>query len=367
MNNNTVMIKPIASAFVLVLLAQLSVAQVVIRTGTNIGFVNTPDIVIQTTGNITTSNATDFSSARLTLILAGTDLSLTGNLVAATLKVAGAGTKTINNDLTVSTSAEFTEGILTPATSAVIKFTGDGNAVTGGSATSYINGPFYQAGGGYRFFPIGIDGTYSPATFESIEDAGDVAVEVATQGQAVTFNPENILSIDNAHYWKITNSDPSVINSRVTLGLNNITPASEGSLSVLQAADLTSEVENLGYSSFDNSNITSRGKVISPILVIGSIPEIIVKVRDLITPFIADEVNDQLYIEHIEDFDFNNVTMLDRWGVVVKRWENFKNPADYDFSKLGPGNYIVVVEFGNLAEGSPVGKISQMVTVLKTN
>ena len=91
------------------------------------------------------------------------------------------------------------------------------------------------------------------------------------------------------------------------------------------------------------------------------------KVRDLITPYLVDGQNDKLYIEQIDAFDFNTVTLLDRWGVVVKRWEKYTNDIPYDFSQLGPGNYIVVVEYGNLAEGGTINKVSQMVTVLKTN
>jgi hypothetical protein len=41
--------------------------------------------------------------------------------------------------------------------------------------------------------------------------------------------------------------------------------------------------------------------------------------------------------------------------------------VDDDFTQLSPGNYIVLVECRDTVDGNPAEKISQMVTVLKTN
>jgi hypothetical protein len=135
----------------------------------------------------------------------------------------------------------------------------------------------------------------------------------------------------------------------------------------MEAATTGSTATNLRYFSVDDTQVTSLDGVTNPIIAIGSIREITLKVRDLITPFLLDGENDKLYIEQIDAFDFNTVTLLDRWGVVVKRWEKYTNEVQYDFSQLGPGNYIVIVEYGSLAEGATMQKVSQMVTVLKTN
>lgn len=340
-------------------------AQLIIRPGTSVAFSSEKtDIVINAADDITTNGATDFSAANLQLILIG-DLALTGNLVATTLTLSG-GTATLNNNLTVSQSMSLTGGQLTPAGTGKILFTGDGRAITGGSNQSYINGMLYQSGGGYRFYPIGANGIYAPATFENIGATTETGVEVVATDAALSFNPEDLISIDPAHHWQIATGDPAAINTRVSLGLNGITPASEGSLAVVQADATGSPAVNLGVFSLDDTQVTSRVSVTKPLLAVGIIPKVVVKVRDLITPFDAAD-NNSLYIEKIDAFDYNTVTLMDRWGVVIKRWDNFTNDVDYDFSQLSPGNYIVLVEFGNNSDGGTKEKISQMVTVLKTN
>jgi hypothetical protein len=82
-------------------------------------------------------------------------------------------------------------------------------------------------------------------------------------------------------------------------------------------------------------------------------------------------LNDELYIENIGKFSFNKVTLLDRWGVMVKEWKNFTNFNDpvnpnqngFNFTKLSAGNYICIVEYGS--EGKMNKKKSQMITVLQ--
>jgi len=350
----------------------LTYGQFIIRSGTSIAFNQSPDIVIQTAGAVTTNNATDFSNARLQLNLAGTDLAITGDMTVTILRVMAEGEKNINSTLTVSEAIEFNLGILMPGNSGKILFTGDGSSVTGGNSSSFVKGPFFQTGGGYRFFPLGYTpgaNVYAPATFENsgVESSEEMSVAVIAGDAALGFDNTRIKSIDNSRYWEINTSDPSSINSRVSLGVDGITPASEGSFAVVEAASVGGEATALGFSFLDASLVTSRGEVTKSILAIGVVPEVVVLVHDLITPFLVDGANDKLTIDQLEQFDFNTVTMLDRWGGVVKRWENFTNEVTYDFSQLGPGNYIVVVEYGNLAEGSVTEKVSQMVTVLKTN
>lgn len=356
----------------LILIANTGLAQLVIRSGTNISFNQTPDIIIQMVGDLNTNGATDFANAKLQLNLAGAAQSVSGNLFVTTLRLTTGGNKTINNTLTVSEAIEFTAGILTPGNSGKILFTGNGSSITGGNITSFVNGSFYQTGGGYRLFPIGYTDegvVYAPAIFEnSGVGAGDeMSVEVIGDDPSLTFDNTRLNAVDNSRYWEITTPDISAVNSRVSLGIEGIVQTSDGSFAVVEAESVGVEATSLGFSFLDASLVTSRGEVTKSILAVGVVPEIIVLVHDLITPFLLDGANDKLTIDQIDQFDFNTVTLLDRWGGLVKRWENFTNEVDYDFSRLSPGNYIVVVEYGNLAEGSVVGKVSQMVTVLKTN
>jgi hypothetical protein len=368
------------SAFILLLFfcCGSAFAQTVIRTGTAFGFSTSekPDIVINAAGDFTTNGATDFAGANLQLNLIGRDQSINGNIFVTTLRLNSAAIPavvTVNNTLTITGGMECTTGFLAAANSGKIIFTGDGSSITGGSKSSFVEGPFFQAGGGYRFFPTGYtinnETVYAPATFENagLENTEELSVEAVGADPSLTFDAEKIKSINNTRYWQLNTTDISKINSRVSLGIEGLVQTSEGSYAVVQTESTGGDAESLGFSFLDQSLVTSRGPVSKSVLAIGVVPEVVLLVHDLITPFLQDGANDKLTIDQIEQYDFNTVTMLDRWGGLVKRWDNFTNDVDYDFSRLSPGNYIVVVEYGNHAEGSTVGKISQMVTVLKTN
>src|SRR5689334_10572089 len=111
----------------LLVISHASIAQFVIKAGTTVAFNQNPDIVIETTGDINTNSATDFTGARLQVNLIGDNQGITGNLFVTTLRLMIGTGKSINNTLTVSEGIEFTTGILKPGNSGKILFIGDGS------------------------------------------------------------------------------------------------------------------------------------------------------------------------------------------------------------------------------------------------
>jgi hypothetical protein len=242
---------------------------------------------------------------------------------------------------------------------------------TGTFDDSYVIGPFTVLAGGKNFFPVGTSQLgYTPATLEQGNGTDEIAIE-AVDGDANFILDESIPEIDHSHYWQITTTDLAGLNTKITLSLNGI-PAfnSDYSPVVLQADAIASTPDNL-LSVTDGVLITSKKIVTKPVIAIGASVEVNVVIHDIITPFLVDNANDQLYIENIDKFLANKVTLLDRWGVLVKEWTNFTNYTDpitpntdgYDFKKLSPGNYICIVEYGDPDIG--FSKKSQMITVLK--
>ena len=341
-------------------------SQVVIPSGTQLQVSQDTPILIQTPNNIANNSAgADLSKAKLTFDLTGGTQSITGNFNLTALLISAGGVKTINNTITVTDNIAFTLGIVAPSSGGKLLYTGADDGLTGGNNSSYYDGIFYSSGSGSRTFPIGTAGIFSPVTFEGV--SGETGVRVRGENAALTVDGVEITAVDQERYWEIT-TDPSLVNSKATLSLNGLDAfvSTEGSTTIVQAGNTGAQAINLGNSSSSNtSSVTTRGNVTASILAIGKEKQIIVKVHDLITPFGSNGVNDQLYIENIEKFDHNKVTLLDRWGVLVREWKNFTNEDPYDYSKLGPGNYICVVEYGN--ENSSTSAIEQMVTVLKTN
>ncbi|MFZ6012600.1 MAG: hypothetical protein ACOYXT_19810 [Bacteroidota bacterium] len=344
-----------------------SYAQVVI--GSQAQFGNNPgtEIVIQCSGNLVNNSTFDFSSTNLHVLLTSGDQDLTGNWGVKKLTLMSGVNKRVNGQLSISETLEFNTGVLVPQASGKILFTGSSDGITGASSASFVSGTFYQSGTGVRAFPVGTGTSdFAPLSFENITGTQEIGVRAFKSSASLLPDGLKLVEVNTERYWQITTaSNAADINTRVTVSLNGITPFPEGSPVVVQAAQTNMQATNLGVSSKTDQSVTSSTNVTAPIIAIGRVQEVIVKVHDLITPFNLGDDNDKLYIESLEAFDFNRVTLLDRWGTVIKEWTNFKNDLDYDFSTLSPGNYICIVEFGD-TDGT-TQKVSQMVTVLKTN
>jgi hypothetical protein len=386
----------------MLLLPMISNAQFVIPTGATFTISKGTDLIINTTGftiaggsivniednsssketNISVANAGttinnntsfDFSQTNLQLDLNGGTQVLGGNLVVRDLSLTSQGLKSITGNLTVVNSITFTEGILVPSSSGKILYTGTSDGLTEASDISYVEGAFYNGGpDGEKKFPIGANSQFAGAILTDGKGEVGMTVHGTSANLVFTDNPE-LLDVNTDRYWEIL-TDASQVNSRIGLSLNGLDAfVGTDAISVVQSDAVSGDAKNLSSTSSNGGLVLSRAKVSLPILTIGKEAVIKVTIHDLITPFTIDTKNDVLYIDHIDHFDFNTVTLLDRWGVEIKKWKDFTNYDDplkpnadgYDFAKLSPGNYICIVEYGN--KGGKREKISQMITVLKTN
>lgn len=339
-------------------------SQLVVPVNTSVGATKGTEIIIITANSIVNNNSFDFSSTKLAIELNGTTQAISGNLVVSRFSVAGEGTKNINGNVTITDRLQLNSGILKPSATAKLLFTGLENGISEGNNNSYCDGTFYSSGGGKRFFPLGAAGIFSPAELESVSD--EVGIKLNNGSALLTFDTADISSINQTRFWEIK-TDPTKLNTRVALSLNDATTFldSEGSVTIVQADNVGGKAQNLGSSSSSDVTIISRENVSASILALGKEKKITVKIHDLITPTGSAGFNDRLYIENINKFDHNKVTLLDRWGTRVNEWIDFTNDTAYDFSKLSAGNYICVVEYGNVGKANQVKQ--QMVTVLKTN
>lgn len=349
--------------------------QVTIATGTNMGAVDGTAVVMETTGNLVNgSTVFDFANTNLTLSLISNAQVISGPWVVSQLNIVAGGSKDVSGNLTITKGIAFNNALLTPFGSGKILYTGSANDITGDFSTSYVNGVFNVRSNGRNFFPVGTDGLgYAPAWIENGNGTDEVGVEVINGGADLAFDPSasEIQMIDNTHYWQVSSTGLALA-SQVTLSLNGVAGfGSELSPVVVQADNAGGQAENLLSAVSDGISVTSRAAVTKPVLAVAGSKEIVLRIYDIITPFVKDDFNDALHIENIEKFSVNKVTLLDRWGAPVRKWTNFTNYDDpinpnqdgYDFTKLSPGNYICIVEYGNVETG--MRKESQMITVLK--
>jgi hypothetical protein len=92
-------------------------------------------------------------------------------------------------------------------------------------------------------------------------------------------------------------------------------------------------------------------------------------ISNLLSPYERDGINDELYIKNIEFTVYNRVMLLDRYGVVINEWENFKNSHDplstdhFDITQLPPGNYLCILDY-QLPNDEFMNRQTQMVTLL---
>ncbi|MEY4931515.1 MAG: hypothetical protein RI909_2239 [Bacteroidota bacterium] len=354
---------------ILVLASTIGVlAQITIRSGTEVkvkGQLSTYGFLVNN------SDKLDLTEGELSLIGTNQTLSTISPLTSQSLSIDGEGIKTMQGEWIITNNLIFTKGILLPATGKVLY---TGNTTLTGNTASFINGPMFQRGAGTRFFPIGSGNAYMPMSLNNVKDAGaEIKAEAFNAGANLSL-PEDLSALATNRYWQLSASGGTWDASSASLYVPGSSVDAASALVVVQADDANGATAiNLG-GGVTNDFVTSFSAINKPVLTIGVAKEVNIQIHDLITPFNADNVNDHLKIVNVEFTFRNKVTLLDRWGVVVKEWIDFRNyddPANpnsdsFDFSKLGPGNYICILEY-QLTADAPEAKLTQMISVLKGN
>lgn len=343
-------------------------AQTTVRSGSEVKVKG----VVSTKGSITNnSDKTDLSEAQLSLTGANQTINTSAPRTLQTLIIEGGGTKTTQGEWNITNELIFTQGVLTPATAKLLY---TGSITLKGSTTSYVNGTLYQRGTGVRFYPIGVGSTYMPMSLNNIEDGNaEIGVTGFTSGTNLNL-PADITALATNRYWQLAVSGGNLGATGASLYVPGSSIDASPKLVVVEADDVNGATAiNLGGGVTDDF-VTSFSPATKPILTIGVVEKVDMRIMDLITPFNGDPINDKLKIVNIEYTFENKVTLLDRYGIPVHEWKNFRNYDDptnpntdtFDFTKLSPGNYICVLEY-TLSADAPKEKLNQMISVLKGN
>jgi hypothetical protein len=355
-----------------ILITGYLVASVDVIAQLSIGSATTAKVSGQITvrSNINNGSAQmDWSSAQINLVGTNQSLSTATPVTLQGLAVDGGGTKTITGEWTVTRTLNFVQGIVSTGGGKLIY---TGSPMLTGSVNAFVNGILFQQGTGTRFYPVGTGNTYAPMAFSSVNQGNvELGVRVVASGPSLEL-PLDVSSIASNRYWEVSQGNGGFTGSAVSLYVPGSSVDGSQRLTVIEADNINGATAiNIGGSP-SNDFVTSFSVATKPILTIGIGDKVDFKIFDLISPYNADNINDQLHIVNVEYTAENKVTLLDRWGVVVKRWDNFRNYDDplnpnqdgYDFSRLGPGNYICVFEY-RLTPDGPKEDLTQMITVLK--
>jgi len=336
-------------------------------------FATSTSTVIATNGAIAIRNESPAFNFAGTIELTGANQALTSSvpITLGGLKLSGNGNKSLVGEWTITRELTFSQGLLVPNNSNG-KIVYQGSATLSGNPNSYVNGTLYQRGEGTHFYPLGEGTTYLPMSLNNVQDNDvEIGVRAFNSGVSLTL-PLDVSEIANNRHWRISTSGGTFRGSPASLYVPGSSVDGSGQLVVVHAEDAADATAiNLG-GGLNGDFVSSFLATNKPILTLGIGERVDIRILDLITPFNADNINDQLKIVNIEYTFDNKVTLLDRWGAPVKTWKNFRNYDDainpntdgFDFSRLSPGNYVCVLEF-QLTPDSPVQKLTQMISVLK--
>jgi len=118
------------------------------------------------------------------------------------LSINGWGTKYIKGSLFISGALHLLQGIVSVSPNDVLELAHDA-VVEGGSSESFVDGAITTGGNGYKFFPIGKNGTYAPIEFLEVSGStGKYSMEVFENAPAIAVDG---VIVKNALYWQRQN------------------------------------------------------------------------------------------------------------------------------------------------------------------
>ena len=162
------------------------------------------------------------------------------------LVLAGGGEKKLEDNATVTHRFGLQNGLLSPAAGIVLRLA-DGVTIEGGSAASYVNGRLFHEGSGYKFYPVGKNGSYAPLTLEDVLGATPVTgFEVFVPNPYAAVGP-GLDRLSGARYWQRTQLSGSITEATIGLsfGAADGLPAPD-SVVVAEAKDAASPFRSLG-------------------------------------------------------------------------------------------------------------------------
>lgn len=135
----------------------------------------------------------------------------------------GPGSKTLNQQVRITNNLALTNGVLNTSLGSLLRFTTTGT-YTGGSETSYVNGPvakettftsptfYFPVGKNNKYRPLGIDPSNTTTTTFIAEYFSQSAI--TTIGSAKV---ASLQTVSNVEYWRIDRGSTGSANSKVHL------------------------------------------------------------------------------------------------------------------------------------------------------
>ncbi len=298
---------------------------------------------------------------QLTLTSSQTQIINHNNQSFTRLTISGGGAKIFGADITIENELVMDNGILQSSGNAKIIVNEDA-IISGGSASSFIDGPLYHVGTGDKYYPIGIGNTFLPVELLDIQGTNPttgILLNTPNPNLAVT---SSLAAVTDQQYWQLDVLSGTYENSFVRLPINEeLFLETVQEAVVAQSPDLDTPFTSIGGTNISgdivNGRVTSEVASTQNFLTIGQNTEEAttgINVYNAISPN-GDGMNDFLKIENIELYPNNSITVYTRWGDKVFEQAEYNNIENIFEGKsnigknrqLLEGTYYYVVEKGD--------------------
>ncbi len=194
------------------------------------------------------------------------------NQTIETLIVNGWGTKYIKGRLNIGAQLLLTDGIVEVSADDVLKLR-DRAVALGGSTGSFVDGPLTVSGPGYRYLPLGKNGSFAPIEFMDVEGHNtEYSVEVFENAPAISV--DNII-VRNALYWYRKDIRGNFGGSRIAIDYDPAYFSNTEKMILLAGSTweapfaIITDVEH----STETDKLSTRVPVLSPIIMLGEITQ----------------------------------------------------------------------------------------------
>lgn len=234
----------------------------------------------------------------------------------------------------------------------------ENTVITGGSDSSYIEGKVIHLGGGVKYYPLGMDGTFTPVYIDK-SGSGELGTKIEKPLDQI-FKEEDIYSLSNQRLWSLHgDADELASIQEVEIPINDesflrnffdVLVAGSNEKGGIYSAQNTIELFETNRLKKEGSIVITKATGIN-YLIVGEKVNRRITIKNLITPN-SDGKNDYLHIENIEKYENNEVIILNRWGQEIFRQENYDNRWDTSIggNPLPTGTYTCIVYLNGDAE-----------------
>lgn len=205
-----------------------------------------------------------------TIILSGVDQQFNNNSQAVqSMLIDGGGKKTIEGKLIINSSLDLASGMVKVDSRDTLLIR-EAATVEGGSESSFVEGALITEGTGFKFFPVGWNGTYHPITLTDVRGLNPVLQVAAFEHLPVISTSRNI-EVERSVYWTQQAINGSYDGSPVMLsfGILDVDPEDLAFVAGENFEERFDVIENTGT---ENNAVLSEVPIAQSIIAFGTLP-----------------------------------------------------------------------------------------------